>query len=311
MENIKNLKTDLLLEYLNTGSVDAFNFLNNLGDVSIPHFHYPMLKDEGRNKFYETFLSENAHEKIILDVGAGAGYLVALGLKYGAKKVYAVENNWAMSAILQHVFKTEIFNKRVIVISKDALTLERNDFDEMPQLIIQELFSDNGVSEGVLNIFSHLRQSQILGNAMVFPSLIKIYAQVIAFADEADHFLKPLDSIFVKAIRYDDGIKWIPRGESVCVLETDISQYEKKIIKKINLDLPQNGTGIRFWFECSDTSGKQILSNDVSKHDCHWANLVYPIPKLLLGKNRDLQITFERNNFKLFFSNNSVENINS
>ncbi len=301
METLHDIKTNLLLEYLDTGSVDAFNFLNNLGDVSIPQFHYPMLKDDSRNKFYETFISEHAQGKILLDVGAGAGYLVALGLKYGAKKIYAVENNWAMVAILQHVYKREILSQRVIVINKDALTLERSDFEEMPEIIIQELFSDNGVSEGVFNIFSHLRQGQILENALVFPTLIKIYAQVAEVISEPNHFLSPVDSFLKKTISYNDKDKWCPRGESICVLEIDITRFDKKIIKKMNFDFSQNGNGIRFWFECSDRKGEQVLSNDVSKHDCHWVNLVYPIPKSLHGKNSEVQIIFEKNNFRLFF----------
>ncbi len=301
MDKLENLKIELLSEYLDTGSVETFNILNNMGDVSIPYFHYPMLKDERRNKFYEIFLSENAHEKIVMDVGAGGGYLVALALKYGAKKVYAVERNWAMVAILKHIFKKEIASKRVIVIHKDALTLEKKDFEELPQLIAQELYSDNGVSEGVFNIFRHLRKNHFLEKAVVFPNKLKIFAQVVSLQNEADHFLSSVDSFIVKPIRYNDRARWVPCGEEICVLDSDISQYEQKITTKLTFDLGLDATGIRFWFEGSDTSGKHVLSNDVSKHDTCWANLVYPIPKALLGTKRELQIIFEKNNFKLFF----------
>ena len=47
--------------------------------------------DYQRNKSYEDWISENVKDKVVIDLGAGSGILCYLAVKYGAKKVYALE----------------------------------------------------------------------------------------------------------------------------------------------------------------------------------------------------------------------------
>ena len=47
--------------------------------------------DSQRNSAYESWISENVKDKIVIDLGAGSGILCYLAVKYGAKKVYALE----------------------------------------------------------------------------------------------------------------------------------------------------------------------------------------------------------------------------
>ncbi len=47
--------------------------------------------DSQRNKSYEDWISENVKDKVVIDLGAGSGILCYFAVKYGAKKVYALE----------------------------------------------------------------------------------------------------------------------------------------------------------------------------------------------------------------------------
>lgn len=47
--------------------------------------------DSQRNHAYESWISENVKDKTVIDLGAGSGILCYLAVKYGAKKVYALE----------------------------------------------------------------------------------------------------------------------------------------------------------------------------------------------------------------------------
>ena len=47
--------------------------------------------DKQRNEAYESWISENVKDKTVIDLGAGSGILCYLAVKYGAKKVYALE----------------------------------------------------------------------------------------------------------------------------------------------------------------------------------------------------------------------------
>ena len=47
--------------------------------------------DYQRNTSYESWISDNVKDKTVIDLGAGSGILCYLAVKYGAKKVYALE----------------------------------------------------------------------------------------------------------------------------------------------------------------------------------------------------------------------------
>ena len=80
--------------------------------------------DSQRNTAYENCISENVKDKIVIDLGAGAGILCYLAVKYGAKKVYALERRGR----LIHRMK-EILGDTVEYIHADLLETELPECD--------------------------------------------------------------------------------------------------------------------------------------------------------------------------------------
>ena len=79
--------------------------------------------DKQRNEAYESWISENVKDKTVIDLGAGSGILCYFAVKYGAKKVYALERKGR----LIHRMK-EILGDSVEYIHADLLEL-----DELPE----------------------------------------------------------------------------------------------------------------------------------------------------------------------------------
>lgn len=77
-----------------------------------------------RNTAYENWISENVKDKIVIDLGAGSGILCYLAVKYGAKKVYALERRGR----LIHRMK-EILGDTVEYIHADLLETELPECD--------------------------------------------------------------------------------------------------------------------------------------------------------------------------------------
>ena len=75
--------------------------------------------DSQSNTAYEIWISENVKDKIVIDLGAGSGILCYLAVKYGAKKVYALERRGR----LIHRMK-EILGDTVEYIHADLLETE-------------------------------------------------------------------------------------------------------------------------------------------------------------------------------------------
>ena len=80
--------------------------------------------DSQRNTAYENWISENVKDKIVIDLGAGSGILCYLAVKYGAKKVYALERRGR----LIHRMK-EILGDTVEYIHADLLETELPECD--------------------------------------------------------------------------------------------------------------------------------------------------------------------------------------
>ena len=80
--------------------------------------------DSQRNSAYENWISENVKNKIVIDLGAGSGILCYLAVKYGAKKVYALERRGR----LIHRMK-EILGDTVEYIHADLLETELPECD--------------------------------------------------------------------------------------------------------------------------------------------------------------------------------------
>jgi hypothetical protein len=80
--------------------------------------------DSQRNSAYENWISENVKDKIVIDLGAGSGILCYLAVKYGAKKVYALERRGR----LIHRMK-EILGNTVEYIHADLLETELPECD--------------------------------------------------------------------------------------------------------------------------------------------------------------------------------------
>ena len=79
--------------------------------------------DKQRNEAYESWISENVKDKTVIDLCAGSGILCYLAVKYGAKKVYALERKGR----LIHRMK-EILGDSVEYIHADLL-----EVDELPE----------------------------------------------------------------------------------------------------------------------------------------------------------------------------------
>ena len=80
--------------------------------------------DFRRNKSYEDWISKNVKDKVVIDLGAGSGILCYLAVKYGAKKVYALERRGR----LIHRMK-EILGDSVEYIHGDLLETELPECD--------------------------------------------------------------------------------------------------------------------------------------------------------------------------------------
>lgn len=128
------------------------------------------LLNYNKSNAYEDFISKNVKDKIVIDCNAGNGLITWLCLKYGAKKVYCLENNQhAYLHLRNYVFRK---NSRVELLNINSVV------DDLPKgdIYIHDLFSTLLFDKGLLNFLNNCRKQNITN---LYPNKIQIVQGII------------------------------------------------------------------------------------------------------------------------------------
>ena len=107
--------------------------------------------------------------KVVLDVGAGVGFLGFLALKAGAEKTVLVEGNQSLINWAHHNVELNGFEDQTRVICADASQFEwPSDIAEYPNIVTAELLTVWCVSEHQVQVLNNLHQRGIVNKETIF-----------------------------------------------------------------------------------------------------------------------------------------------
>jgi protein arginine N-methyltransferase 6 len=173
----------VLEKYIQDPTPKTLNKLRQLHFNNFPNWHFPMMQDQSRLDFYQKSFEGKVEGKVILDVGAGGGLLSALALHLGARKVYAIERHPTLCTILKVIFAEQIKTGQLTIIEKDTKELTVGDFPEDPQVLIHEIFSIDGVGEGVLRAMDDLRRFHFWKDIQLLPHPLQLWMELISLSE--------------------------------------------------------------------------------------------------------------------------------
>lgn len=205
----------------------------------------PMINDTGRNVFYKSLIQNNVRDKVVVDIGAGTGFLSVLAHKAGAKKVYAVEGDLDRYRFLKYdVIEKMGLQKEVIAVHSNFL-----NFNIPGDVYITETFGWNIFNENIIEIARHAKN---LGGTFL-PGSVKVWVEVYN-----NH------PIFPMMQKYSDAYDFCPDISIDPVYENLISQevYSDDVKFKANC-LPNFFN----FYKNDDTLSKQIKLDTVYKSD--------------------------------------------
>jgi predicted RNA methylase len=134
----------------------AYNNPDGGGALGLP-FHYEMLSDRRRLKPLARAIRWIARGKRVLESGAGSGVLSLLAAKAGARCVYAIEKDPAVSRFLRHNVRASEWGSMIRVIEKDSRSVTLDDVDGQPvDLVITEHLSTWQVTEPQISVMNHV-----------------------------------------------------------------------------------------------------------------------------------------------------------
>ena len=122
-----------------------------------PFWHYGMLRDTDRTQFYEDIIKKNCAGKTILEIGSGSGLLSALTLQYGAKHVYAVEQNILLAECSKKLIQRLNLENRFTLFEKNSMKLLDSDLPKV-DIILHEIFGSDPFGEFVVPALSDAKR---------------------------------------------------------------------------------------------------------------------------------------------------------
>ncbi|MEL7446755.1 MAG: 50S ribosomal protein L11 methyltransferase [Pseudomonadota bacterium] len=149
---------------------------------SVPKFHGAMLRDQARNRAYDTAIRQLARDRVVLDIGTGSGLLAMMAARAGAKHVYACEANALLAASARKIIAANGLDDRITVFSCHSRDLDRTrHLDGGADLIVSEILADDLVGEGMLESLAHARAELAKPDAVFLPEFASVQMALADF----------------------------------------------------------------------------------------------------------------------------------
>jgi hypothetical protein len=291
------------------------DILRQLSFNNFPNWHFPMMQDQARLNFYQKCFEGKLNGKVVLDVGAGGGLLSALAVQLGAKKIYAIERHPTLCTILKVIFAEQIKSGVFTLIEKDTQDLTQSDFKESPEVLIHEIFSIDGVGEGVLKTMDDLRAFPFWKDMELIPHHFQLWVELISWPEGvmkmpykqvgsiSFNLFSELARMIPEQLTHSraQNEQWQSVSKSYKIFDHQLKESlrAKEFVSTIELSSDASPTHVRLWFECSDQYVKHQFSSNLKDSNNHWGNYCYPIPEEHFSGKLNVHFEISSNGFRI------------
>ncbi|VEN43267.1 unnamed protein product [Callosobruchus maculatus] len=153
-------------------SMEIDEYYKSYEDLGV---HKLMLQDMPRNKAYRESINDNKEifkDKVVLDVGAGTGFLSVLCAQAGARTVYAVEAS-NMYTVAEELAKENKFSAVIKVLNG---RVEDIALPEKVDIIVSEWMGFYLLHEAMLNSVIEARNRFLKPDGLLFPESATLYS---------------------------------------------------------------------------------------------------------------------------------------
>lgn len=140
-------------------------------------WHYDMLVNKERSQYYSDLIKAHCRDKVVLEIGTGAGLLAALAIQHGAKQVICCEENPHLALVAMQLFQRLGVEDRIRLISKNSKDIKS---DEIPQVdvVLHELFASDPFGEEMVPTLADARRF-MKKDAIFLPEKIQLIYQPV------------------------------------------------------------------------------------------------------------------------------------
>jgi protein-L-isoaspartate O-methyltransferase len=290
---------------------------------SAPDYHASMLNDTRRNAAYAAGLAHAvASHRLrsggapprVLDIGAGAGLLSMLAARTGAADVLACERDAALARCAAADVEANGLGAAITVAAAHSRDLGRHNAGAF-DVIVQEVFGSDALSEGVLPTLAHASALLATGGVMV-PARLRVRAALVCSGAlravlGTARAGRDSDDLPARAVAAYDALAplrcscHLPDVAGAALL-TDAAEFVLDLCAR---PLPQQGAltahargvhageadAVLFWFAACFDGGAQCATGPTDGRRQHWQQTLFRLPaprRVALGDAVALQMRY-------------------
>ena len=166
--------------------------------------HRIMVNDWYRTSKYEESISKCIKEgDTVIDYGAGSGILSYMAIKYGAKKVYAIERNYKTARFLRHNIKKANLEDKIEVFVGDAASfIYKHDIVKI-DVVISECIGDHLFENKMIYEFYNLCDHYRVGRQIPDNMSLCMFPHLIGLKNNTRHEFVDFDSDIISEFPID------------------------------------------------------------------------------------------------------------
>lgn len=252
---------------------------------TFPSWHFPMMNDQARNKaIRDAIAAEDLVDKVVFEIGTGAGLTAIYFAKHGAKHVYTCEINKELHEIAKNSIKTNGLEHLITAIHASSKEFVNDNPSIEPDIIFTETIDCGVIGEGYFSI-CHDINSIAAPKTKILPSTIQQYGFLVESEELSDHNrVRNQEGIVLNGINKFSTKTYVPvrykNHRARTLSDTRKIQqysYSTKEERETHFSLRGHANGIAHgiitYFHAH--FGDHVVSNDI-KDTGHWHQAFHP-----------------------------------
>jgi type I protein arginine methyltransferase len=251
-----------------------------------PTWHFSMMNDHARNRaILEAISAIDLTDKIVFEIGTGAGLVAMYFARTGARHVYTCEMDEQLYKLAVQTIAQNGLSDRITVIHASSTAFIRSDaFNFSPDVIFTETLDCGVVGEGYTSVSADIA-AIARPDTIILPSEIRQYGFLVNSDDIAEqNCVESGGALDLSTINHFSTRSYFPVRYKMYKSKTLSPTTELR--RYTYLDKPRNADTFSLRAYASGTShgivsffhaqfGESVVSNDV-RDSCHWHQAFHP-----------------------------------